>query len=70
MSGFPPSTPSAPTVPLPSASAPWWSHLVTGAVAIAAGVYVAKMIDPSAGLAMIGAGLTFLGVGAGVAASS
>ncbi|MHB8564876.1 MAG: hypothetical protein ACYDDA_13270 [Acidiferrobacteraceae bacterium] len=51
-------------------SVPWYAHLATGAVAIAAGLAMMLMGDVETGAFIVGSGVTFLGVGAGVAASN
>ena len=48
-------------------SAPWYSHLVTGAVVILAGLALVHEGQPTEGATLVGAGAAFLGVGAGAA---
>lgn len=67
--GTPPGqvTPSAPTASNP---APWYAHLVTGGVVMAAGVALSIVgNDMILGAALVTAGATFLGVSAGVSAA-
>ncbi len=46
-------------------SAPWYAHLITGAVAIAAGLALVRLGDVETGAMIVGSGVTFLGVGLG-----
>ena len=48
-------------------AAPWYSHLLTGAVVIGAGLALIREGQPSEGAVLVGSGATFLGVGAGSA---
>ena len=67
-------------VPAPassSSSAPWWAHVLIGTVAIGSGfglLIFGFLAGTSAvelgGATLVGSGVTFLGVGSGVAASS
>jgi hypothetical protein len=57
-----------------SPSPPWWAHVLIGALVIFAGValilYHPDTMTETFGFTLVGSGVTFLGVGAGVAASS
>lgn len=55
-----------------SPAPPWYAHVIIGAVVLAAGVAltIARPDDAAEGYALIGSGVTFLGVGSGVAANS
>jgi hypothetical protein len=64
-----PAPPSTPT-PAPSTSVPWYAHVGIGFGLLAAGIALMKTGDPIDGAVAIGAGLSFLGVGSGVAASA
>jgi hypothetical protein len=48
-------------------SAPWYAHLATGAVGIAAGLGLVVLGQTQIGSVVVGSGVTFLGIGAGVA---
>lgn len=48
-------------------SAPWYAHLLTGCAAILAGLALVRLGDATTGTMLVGSGVTFLGVGAGVA---
>lgn len=66
---------SAPGTSTTPSTAPWWSgptfHLAIGGIAIGAGLaWLALHGDPSMAAVAFGGGLTLLGVGGGVAASS
>ena len=64
----------APGAPPTTNPPPWWAHVLIGSIVIVAGVVLALLShDPTTqtlGVAFAGSGVTFLGVGAGVAASS
>ena len=51
-------------------NAPWYAHLATGAVAIAAGLALVRLGDVETGAMIVGSGVTFLGVGSGAALRS
>ena len=48
-------------------TAPWYSHLVTGAVVIGSGLALVHLGQPVEGAVLVGSGATFLGVGSGAA---
>jgi hypothetical protein len=61
---------AASSPPPSSSSPPWWAHVVIGGVVIAAGLLLYKFGATMIGTSLVVAGVAFLGVGAGVAASS
>ncbi|MCI4320600.1 MAG: hypothetical protein L3K23_10820 [Thermoplasmata archaeon] len=65
--GTPP-TSSAP--PATNSTAPWWAHLLIGGGAIAGSIAMYALGNATIGDAGFVAGLAFLGVGSGVAATS
>jgi len=51
-------------------SAPWYAHLVTGSVAILAGLALVHLGQADLGAVIVGSGVSFLGVSAGAIAST
>jgi hypothetical protein len=51
-------------------SAPWYAHLLTGGIAILAGLALVHLGQADLGAVIVGSGVSFLGVGVGTVAST
>lgn len=53
------------TAPFASRRGPWWKHFLYGVTAIGTGMLLVRFGYAEEGIALVGAGVAFLGVGAG-----